>query len=326
MRPPPLPGPLLGTRHALALLLISFTVACAAGPVIPASSDGPEARSFRGAPLMARADTVGAIARADSALLTDPTNIDLFIAAGQARAAVWRYRDAIAVYSRAMRIAPLDPRLYRHRGHRFISVRRFDHAVTDLDRASRLDSLSFDIEYHRGLAHFLRGDFATAANIYARCLARASDERLIALERSGSFGQGYRSCMAIATDDDSRVALSEWLYRALRRAGRDAEAEAILTTIRPDMRVVDNTAYHRTLLVYKGALMESEVLAAAGRDGTRLETVGYGLANWHLARGDTARARELLEEIVKDPWWPGFGYIAAEVELRRLGARSRAGG
>jgi tetratricopeptide (TPR) repeat protein len=247
--------------------------------------------------------------------------VDRFIAAGQARAAVWRYRDAIAVYSRAMRVDPFDARLYRHRGHRFISLRRFDHAVTDLDRASELDSLNFDIEYHRGLAHYLRGDFATAANVYARCLARATDQRLIALERSGAFAQGYRSCMSIATDDDSRVALSDWLWRALRRAGRDAEAETILASIRPEMSVVDNVAYHRALLLYKGLATESGLLGAVGQNGLRLETVGYAIANWKLVQGDTAGARATLEEVVKDPWWPGFGYIAAEVELQRLGGR-----
>jgi tetratricopeptide (TPR) repeat protein len=308
------------TRRLTQLALVVIAVACASGPIVPAPAEGPEARSFRGAPLMARTDSTGAIARADSVLVVDPT-IDHFIAAGQARAAVWRYRDAIAIYSRAMRIDPMDPRLYRHRGHRYMSIRRFDHAAADLDHASRLDSLNFDIEYHRGLAYFLRGDFATAANVYARCLARANNDALVALERSGALGTDYRSCMQIATDDDSRVALSEWLYRALRRAGREAEASTILATIRPGMNVVDNVAYYRTLLLYKGELSEEEVLASVGRAGTRLETMGYGIANWHLVRGDTVRALALLEEIVTDPWWPGFGYIAAEVELKRLGRR-----
>jgi general stress protein 26 len=41
-----------------------------------------------------------------------------------------------------------------------------------------------------------------------------------------------------------------------------------------------------------------------------------------IVRGDTADAVALLEELVQDPWWPGFGRIAAEVELARLTSSS----
>ena len=51
----------------------------------------------------------------------------------------------------------------------------------------------------------------------------------------------------------------------------------------------------------------------------RLETVGFGVANGLLAQGDTERATAILERLYDDPWWPGFGRIAAEVELFRLG-------
>jgi hypothetical protein len=46
--------------------------------------------------------------------------------------------------------------------------------------------------------------------------------------------------------------------------------------------------------------------------------VGYGVPNWLIVEGDPAQAVRLLEELVEDPWWPGFGRIAAEVELFRL--------
>ncbi len=71
-------------------------------------------------------------------------------------------------------------------------------------------------------------------------------------------------------------------------------------------------------MFYKG-LKTAEELLNPGPDGPyRRETVGYGVANWMVAQGDTAAAVALLEELVEDPWWPGFGRIAAEVELARL--------
>jgi hypothetical protein len=47
-------------------------------------------------------------------------------------------------------------------------------------------------------------------------------------------------------------------------------------------------------------------------------TLSYGVGNWYLARGDTARARTWFERSVGSGGWPAFGFILSEVELRRL--------
>ena len=65
----------------------------------------------------------------------------------------------VPTYTRALETAPADARLYRQRGHRYVSVRRFDLAVADLKRAAQLNDRDFDIWYHLGLAHYLRGEF-----------------------------------------------------------------------------------------------------------------------------------------------------------------------
>jgi hypothetical protein len=54
------------------------------------------------------------------------------IALGRAQATAWRYSDAIETYTRGIKVAPANAMLYRHRGHRYISTRQFDKAVTDL--------------------------------------------------------------------------------------------------------------------------------------------------------------------------------------------------
>ena len=61
-------------------------------------------------------------------------------------------------------------RLLRFRGHRYISTRRFDLAVADLEKAIALAPSSFDVAYHLGLAHYLRGEFDAAAKVYRSCL------------------------------------------------------------------------------------------------------------------------------------------------------------
>lgn len=122
----------------------------------------------------------------------------------------------------------------------------------------------------------------------------------------------------MAESDDTRVALLDWYWRALNRSGREGEATELLTGVSADMDVPANTAYDHHHLHYRGEMDEEDLLAGAG-DLYRLETVGYGLANRRLIEGDTAAAIEHLNEVTTDSQWPGFGRIAAEADLVRLG-------
>jgi hypothetical protein len=131
----------------------------------------------------------------------------------------------------------------------------------------------------------------------------------------------FRSCAQNADDPESFVAMTEWAVRALMRSGRDAEATEMLAGVAEDLVIETNVAYYHDLLFYKGVKTEDELLDPGGDAPYRLETVGQGVANWLLVQGDTARAVELYERIVDDPWWPGFGRIAGEAELARIRSR-----
>ena len=128
-----------------------------------------------GAKFFAQNDEKGEIAAARDKHAADPKNIDLLIALGRAEATVWRYRDAIATYTRGIEIAPNDARLYRHRGHRYISIRAFDKARADLQRAAELNANDFDIWYHLALSYYLLGDLSKAEDAYRKCLAVAEE-------------------------------------------------------------------------------------------------------------------------------------------------------
>ncbi|MFM9994499.1 MAG: hypothetical protein ACKVU4_01720 [Phycisphaerales bacterium] len=279
-----------------------------------ASGGQPRATPDRGATLEEN------FARAKAAHEADPGNEDAAIWHGRRLAYLGRYTEAIGVYSDALRLHPNSFRLLRHRGHRFITVRELDLAIADLDRAAILiegvpDEVEPDgapnaqnkprstshsnIWYHLALAHYLKGDFARAADAWARCM---------------EFSRG---------NDDMLVATSYWLYLSLRRAGRTDGAGRVLEPIRAGMDVIENHAYHRLLLLYKGELTEDQVRGTAG-DGpgetaVADATVGYGLAVWRLIRGDRAGARVAFERVLNAGGSnrAAFGFIAAEAELAR---------
>ena len=273
----------------------------------------PQAVSLFGEQLYAMEDTTGAIAQADEALAADPDNVELLIAAGRVRRNFWQYRQAMELYTRAMELAPEDWRPYRFRGHRHISVREFDQAVMDLEAARDRAPLNWDVAYHLGLAYFVSGRFGDAADEYLRCPDLADDAAAQAAQ-----AEDFRSCSQNADDPESQVAMAEWAVRALLREGRTAEAHEILDPLPEDLPIEENVAYYHDLLFYKGVKTEDELLNPGEDAPYRLETVGMGVANWHLVHGDTAKAVALLEQLVDDPWWPGFGRVVAEAELARI--------
>ena len=122
--------------------------------------------------------------------------------------------------------------------------------------------------------------------------------------------------MSIADDADTRVAIEEWTYRALRRAGRDNEARALLARVPRDLSVSANAAYYQTLLARRNEHPAADLLDPLPAEG-RFETRAYGLAVDALLAGDRERAQFLLRRIAQDAHWPGFGRIAAEADLAR---------
>jgi tetratricopeptide (TPR) repeat protein len=267
--------------------------ALAAAAVAAASSAGAQSVQYRsgaGVEYRAQLDT-GAIARAESALAAEPRNVERIIQLGIAQSGARQFREAIRTFTRGLKVAPNDPVLYRWRGHRYLSVREFDRALDDLTRGSRLDSTNFAIWYHLGIVRYARGDFAGAAEAFVRGQPRAPD----AGERAG------------ATD---------WLWMSLSRAGRAAEAQALLDR-RPDSLPATN-AYAQRLRLYRGEIGPDEVITPADTGDIGLATLSYGVGNWYLVRGDTARARTWFERSVRSGGWPAFGFIVSEIELRRL--------
>jgi len=275
----------------------------------------PQATSLSGEDLYAVPDTTGEIAGADAAVSEAPDDVELLLAAARVRWNFEQFRQAIAIYTRVMELAPDDWRPHAYRGIRRVSVREFDGAVTDLKRARELAPLSYRVSYNLGLAYFLEGRFDEAADEYLRCFELADDPVAEAAQ-----APGFRSCSQIHADVETRVSITDWTVRALVRAGRNEEAAELLDTITPDMPMPPdlNLAYFHAILFYKGLMTAEEVMSIADNGTYTLETAGYGLANWYLVEGDTARAVAILEQVAAHPRWRGFGRIAAEVELARL--------
>ena len=242
----------------------------------------------------------------------DTVNADLLIWYGRRLAYLGKYEEAIEVFSKGMVIYPGEARMYRHRGHRFITVRCFDRAISDLEIASGLikgkkdetepdglpntrniptSTLQSNIWYHLGLVYFLTGNYEKAIKAYA-------------------------SCLEVSLNPDMYVATANWLYISLLRLNQMTEARELLNTINSGMDVIENRDYLRILLLYKGELKETDFLnQEASLSGA---TLLFGLGNYYITKGEIAKAKEILTKIVSGNQWASFAYIAAEKTLTEL--------
>lgn len=266
----------------------SLLIACLLASVAGAQS--VQYRSPEGVEYRAQADT-GPVARALDSLARDSSNVQKIIALGVAQSGARQFREAIQTFSRGLAIAPNDPMLYRWRGHRHLSVREWDRALADLQKGYSLDSANYGILYHLGIVRFARGEFNEAARIFS-----------MALPHFPNAGE-----LAGATD---------WLWMSLMRAGRAAEAKALLDR-KPDS-LPNANAYAARLKLYRGQIGPNELITPADTADVQVSTLNYGLGNWYLVRGDTANARAAFERSITAGGWPGFGFILSEIELRRL--------
>ena len=240
----------------------------------------------------------------------NPDDVDKIIWHGRRTAYLGKYEDAIAIYTQGIEKFPKDARLYRHRGHRYISLRKFDKAIADLEKASQLiegteneiepdgmpnamnipvSTLHGNIWYHLGLAYYLKHDYEKAFEAYTKCRA------------SGKL-------------PDNIVSSTHWLYMIQRRLGDSVLATNMLEPIEAEMDVIENQSYHELCKLYKGLIPVDSLLQT--KTGTPSnDAVKYGVANWYFYNDDKEKAKEIMNGLVESKSWSSFGYIAAESDL-----------
>ena len=245
-----------------------------------------------------------------------PNDADSIIWLGRRNAYLGNYKEVIEIYTKGIDKNPRDARMYRHRGHRFISIRCFDDAIKDFQIAAKFikgkpdqiepdglpnarntptSTLQSNIWYHLGLAYYLKGDFKNAL-------------------------KAYKNCLKVSKNPDMLVATTNWLYITLRRLNKTKEAEKVLKPIKDDLDIIENDSYYKLLKVYQGKINANELLKEIGSNANDLNdaSIGYGLGNWFLINGEREKAEKIFRQITSGDQSSSFGFIAAEAELERF--------
>jgi tetratricopeptide (TPR) repeat protein len=259
-----------------------------------------EVVTIKGRKFYSLPDEKGVVAAAQHAVDADRNNPDLLLKLALAQISVWQDREATSTLERAIALAPSKASLYTERGHRSLPLREFAKARADLEKAVALDPKDMAAYYHLGLAHYFMGRFSPAAD-------------------------AFRHAVDTAPNTDERINSTNWLYAALRRAGRNEEAAKALELVPPDMTNKEPHTLHYLNLVrfFQGRMKESDALPPEPPAGNtdletelRFDTVAYGIGNWHLYNGHPDKAQEYFRKVNKGHVWITWGFIGSELELK----------
>ena len=234
-------------------------------------------------------------------------NAEALIWYGRRTAYLGYFQEAIKLFTLGIKNHPDDARFYRHRGHRYISTRQYNKAISDFKKAvlltdGKVDQLEPDglpntkniplstlhgnIWYHLGLAYYLKNDMENALKAF----------------NNRSVTHKY---------DDNIVSGGHWLYMINRRLGKIDKSIAIINEVHKDMDIIENMSYHQSCLFYKGELQESEMEMD--------EVALYTLANWYVyEKNDTIKAKEYYQNLLEKGNPYSFAYIAGESDWNRL--------
>ncbi|WP_417625218.1 tetratricopeptide repeat protein [Paremcibacter congregatus] len=236
-----------------------------------------------------------------------PDREESYIWLGRRYGYLGQYLTAIEIFSQGLEKFPDSYKLLRFRGRHLARTRQFERALADYRQAILLmadhpdsfepdgipNALGLTIGTYHTNIHYYLGQTSFAVGDYETMLVE--------------MDQALTSPVLFARDD-YLVSNGYWRYMALRKLGQHEAAEAMINAIPQQLDLIENTHYHKGVLLLQGYITEED----ARKDSQAL--VKFALSMKYHFDGQAAKAAELQKEIIQDS---PFGFWPAEVELVR---------
>ncbi|MDE7249880.1 MAG: hypothetical protein K2N82_08330, partial [Lachnospiraceae bacterium] len=206
------------------------------------------------------------------------------ISLGNALAAQYRFREAIAAYLSAERIRNDDPMLYLRLGGAYLTIRQFDAALAAYNRSLSLGISRKTIAYPIGIWHYLMKDYENGAKWFMECLP---------------------------CDDEMAIAVIYWHTLSCLRMNT---APSLLKEYHPGMLVGHHTAYRLAVSAMSGeeSLENAEMRTEQLQSDLDYVIAAYGISVALACKGLIKESRKLNEHLLsRDSVWPCVSYLAA---------------
>lgn len=197
-----------------------------------------------------------------------------------------RHREAVEVYSKAIRLRPEEISGYRQRAARYITTLQPEKAISDFLRCRELGGDPHDLCYRLGICHYLSGDYGAAMEELEVC---------------------YPLC-----DEDMGIAVIFWHTLSAWRCGK--EPTLLREKYYPGMDVGHHISYEFVMRTASGNLSLMDAVLQLGQERSDLEysIKAYGIYAILMKMQETDLAQMLLEVLIKrDKFWISYAYIAA---------------
>lgn len=284
---------LVGVKYSAGMLLSFFLLALAPEVSANTNADGD---------VQARLETDLKIAQA--AFSIAPDREESYIWLGRRYGYLGRYADAIEIFTEGLEKFPNSYRLLRYRGRHLARHRQFERAIADYKLGLQkmeghadsfepngiVNVLELPTSTYRQNLHYYLGQTSFAVGDYVQMYEH--------LERS-------KAVLIELPFDDHSIAVAFWQYIALKKLGKNEQAETLFSALHQPVRILENQAYYDALLVLTGA--ES---APTAIDNNKLARFALGMRQQF--DGKRAAAQTLFRQLA-DPDTGGFW--PAEVEL-----------
>ena len=125
-------------------------------------------------PTLPSAEVQARISRAEAAVLADPKNHDAWLSLGNDFFDIHQAQKSVDAYGKALAIQPNDPNVLTDQGVMFRELRKFDQAVANFQKASKLDPAHVQSLFNLGVVY--SSDLAKpdeAAKAWNRVIAMA---------------------------------------------------------------------------------------------------------------------------------------------------------
>lgn len=218
-----------------------------------------------------------------------------------------RNENAIAVIDTALARFPDSYKLLRFRGQFKVRQRRFDEAIADYRRGIELAAGHADTFEPDGIINprneFI-GSYRSNLHYY---LAQAYWAK--GLYQDTLLQMLLANAHPLSHNDDRRVSSAYWQYLALKRMGRNDEADALSAAVPTEADLLENHGYHQSMLYFSGRLSAEELLAKPDANMRFAHAMALDFA------GNRQQSLIALRQLVDDT---ATGFWPAETEILRM--------
>lgn len=240
----------------------------------------------------------------------NPNDLNAIVWYGRRLAYLGRFQEAITIYSRGLEIFPENPELLRHRGHRYLTIRKIGLARRDFTLAAKkckhlpiqveldgrpneqnipLGNLHRNIYYHWALTEYIAGNFLKSASLFGKCL---------------------QYCQVL----EMKISVWDWQFLSYLRGGKSDLANQVLEKVPKVTALIENDNYYQRLQFYKGELPFKQIINFSQPLTPEQINMAYGMS---CLEENKEKANEIKKDILKTNQWISFSFLAAEADISR---------